>query len=116
LRNQGKPKTCKRVGIYFLTINIIFMKRSKLFLGVTTGILAVVAFTAAKTARFTRHVAGYYYGGSQNQHCTLSGGAVGYTASGEGNPLTADNTSSSPLYSYNNGGSCVVPLFTGFTD
>ena len=52
------------------------MKRSKIFLGIATGVLAVVAFTAAKTAKFTHRVEGYIT--SSLLKCTLLANAVRY--------------------------------------
>ena len=86
------------------------MKRSKIFLGVTASVLAVVAFAAAKTARFTAFRAGYYTNPIGAHHCTLSGNISGYvTKVGSADRLKASG--GQLLYSFHNG-SCVTPLYT----
>ena len=76
------------------------MKRSKIFLGLTTCILAVAAF-ATKNAKFNHQEAVYTL--SQNNKCTSSLNKLGNTQS----------VSPQAGWSYNNviGGGCVTPLF-----
>jgi len=47
------------------------MKRSKLFLGITTGVLAAVAFTAAKSAKSSHKAKGYITATVYAFNCTL---------------------------------------------
>jgi hypothetical protein len=70
------------------------MKRSRIFLGITTGVLAVVAFTAAKSAKFNNHHAAGYYSVNNGDCIITGGGATGYTTgSGKGNQVfTANDT------------------------
>lgn len=83
------------------------MKRSKVFLGITTGVLAVVAFTAAKSAKFTNRLAGYHQGLS---HCTVAAGVTGYTTnSGSGVKVKQGGVT---VYSYTDAAACSNPLFT----
>jgi len=88
------------------------MKRSKIFLGITTGVLAIVAFSAAKVAKFTTTKLGYYSVGNANgAKCTLSGGSTPYYTSGS---VQAQETVTSQPYSLfeKNSGKCAIPLFT----
>ena len=51
------------------------MKRSKVFLGVTTGILAIVGVAAAKSSKFTNKLKGWYSTGDNAgciNHCAVS--------------------------------------------
>lgn len=111
MRNQGQPKTCKRVGIYLLIININFMKRSKIFLGITTGVLAVVAFTAAKSAKFTTKVQGYITATVAPFHCTLPAVANPYYTVGASSSGLAKTASGRTIYEFKNA-PCANPLFT----
>lgn len=81
------------------------MKRSKIFLGMVTAILAVAAFAAERTHKFSR-VQAYYNIGSGS--CTLSAGAKYYTG-GYGERARLDGIY--PLYSYHTIG-CIHPLYT----
>jgi hypothetical protein len=82
------------------------MKRSKIFLGITTGVLAVVAFTAAKVAKFSPIQPAYYSNG--NQQCTLSAGvAVQYFTAG----TNAAFSGLKKLYEINSS-ACAVRLYT----
>jgi hypothetical protein len=83
------------------------MKRSKIFLGITTGVLAVVAFTAAKSAKFS-HTAQGYYSISGGARCTVLGNKIGFTAgSKNGSSLTLKTSGNTQtLYSYNHSGNC----------
>jgi hypothetical protein len=64
------------------------MKRSKLFLGITTGLLAVAGIAAAKTTWNTTRKTGYYTNAAGTA-CILNGGSF-YTQPGTGS-LTAKN-------------------------
>jgi hypothetical protein len=78
VHNQGKPKTWERVGkfqqhkvlLLFIKKATYFMKRSKVFLGVTTCILAIAGVAAAK-AKFTGLVPYYFtaQGNSPQGNC-----------------------------------------------
>lgn len=83
------------------------MKRSKLLLGMTTCILAVVALVALKSTSFTTKSPGYYAGPSGA--CTLACGASFFTAS-HGNAATCGQPPH-PAYSYNATG-CAHRLYT----
>jgi hypothetical protein len=82
------------------------MKRSRIFLGIMTGVLAVVAFTAAKTTKYTTKVKGYIT--SSTPACTafqqVSGfikGTDGYQTNGSGarvNEFTTASSCNTPLY------------------
>jgi hypothetical protein len=94
-----------RVGI-FITINIYFMKRSKFFLGISTGILALVAFTAAKTAKFS-NLKTAYYPAIAGGNCTVKATNPFFTVGT--NPAT--NGSGAFVYTYHSAGSCVTTLY-----
>ena len=87
------------------------MKRSKIFLGVTTGVLAVVAFTAAKSAKFTTRVHGYITR-SSSLKCTLAVTNEYYTV-GQSNTSGYAKTSTGgrTIFEYQ-AGSCLNPLYT----
>jgi hypothetical protein len=87
------------------------MKRSKIFLGITTGVLAVVAFTAAKSAKYFTGFVNAYYTGS-NHHCTLSAGASALYYTAGTSTDEAKLGSGQRLYEKNSGAACAVPLFT----
>jgi hypothetical protein len=88
-----------------------FMKRSKVFLGVTASLLAVVGFAATKS-HFNPVTAAYYTALEGNSPCTLNvltNGTVSPTSAqiqtfyGAHNPLNVRN-----LFTANN---CIQPLF-----
>jgi len=86
------------------------MKRSKVFLSISAGVLAVVAFTAAKVARFTIKDNAYYHGTGKTA-CTLFAGqffSVGITPATSGSSSSPANAH---LYTFNNGGTCEHPLY-----
>ena len=86
------------------------MKRSKIFLGITTGVLAVVAFTAAKSAKFTHKVEGYIT--STNGKCTLPAVAANYWTVGA-NLAKTSAFGAKTIFEYNNSvDPCVKPLYT----
>jgi hypothetical protein len=90
------------------------MKRSKIFLGITTGILAVVAFTAAKTAKFTAKVAAYYSDGvGPNHACTVTANASYYTATDRSGSQGVVN---SHLVFTRDASGCVSRLYVGTTE
>ena len=74
------------------------MKRSKIVLGMTTGILAVAALVAAKASKFARDPLAYYSLGHNS--CTyLASGATYYTKNFNGNVPAVDNNGNF-LFSY----------------
>ena len=91
------------------------MKRSKIFLGISSGILALVAFTAAKTAKFAHLKNAYYYAGASNLRCTLKASLEFYSV---GSTIQATNgqSPSKNLYTFNSGGRCTNPLFKTGTE
>jgi hypothetical protein len=83
------------------------MKRSKLFLAVTTGVLAIVGVAAAKS-RFQQTQAAYTSGGS-----CVSVGSINATnnSNNGGSKLhTSTNTNAKTLYSLAT--TCHTPLFS----
>jgi len=80
------------------------MKRSKLFLGITTGILAVVAFTAAKSAKFSNFQNAYYSNGSRQ--CTLEASLQFYSVSASPIQATSGLPKHALVYTFNSGGQC----------
>jgi hypothetical protein len=84
------------------------MKRSKIFLSMATGILAVAALAATKAHKFTTRVVGYY-SISSNGPCTVSSGALYYTAQASSAKQATINLHK--LFSYNQSG-CTKALFT----
>ena len=91
------------------------MKRSKIFLGITTGVLAVVAFTAGKTTKFSTSIRAGYYTNPGNLKCTLAGGAA-YSTLNVGSGFNQATAAGNFLYSYNSGSTCIKPLFTDKQD
>jgi len=79
------------------------MKRSKLFLALTTGTLAVVGLFAAKASRFVKPTP-WFYTQAQNKICTSLGTA---------GPCTYDNTVTTPQCTISLGG-VSVQLYTTF--
>ena len=86
------------------------MKRSKIFLGLTTGVLAVVAFTAAKSAKFSHKVQGYITG-SSGLRCTLAANANPYYTVGGPNVAKTAVNGQKTIFEYKQG-TCASPLFT----
>jgi len=91
------------------------MNRSKLFLGISAGILAVVAFSAAKVARFSGLLPAYYRGAA-TPFCTRLASLQFYSIPWASSTLQATaGPSSSPaharLYTFNSGGFCFSPLY-----
>ena len=88
------------------------MKRSKIFLGVTSGILAIVGVAAAKSSKFTHKLKGFYSLGDQ-QGCINQCNVSYYTVNnGLANFATCDTRT---LYSRS--GICNSNLlFTGSDD
>jgi len=84
------------------------MKRSKIFLSITTGVLAVVAFSTTKLPKFTAKFKGYYsYGNPNGAKCTLScRPTLFYTAGSV--EATCDIIK---LYKFSHG-QCTIQLFT----
>jgi hypothetical protein len=90
------------------------MKHSKLFLGISTGILAIVALTAARVTRFSM-ILNAYYRGANSTPCTRLASmqffsipatpVVQATAGPDGVPVHA------LLFTYNGGGSCARKLY-----
>ena len=83
------------------------MKRSKIFLGMTTGILAVAALVATKKSNFA-NTFNAYYTGAISKNCTVLAPTLFLT-----------NTAGTPalwgtheLYTYNNGNACTTHLYT----
>jgi len=85
------------------------MKRSKLFLGISTGVLAVVAFTAAKTAKFSALNNAYYPDPANSNKCTLKASLQFYS---NGTTLATNGREpSANLYTFNSGQQCTNALF-----
>jgi hypothetical protein len=85
------------------------MKRSKLYLSIAAGILAVVALGATKATKFTTRHIGYY---SLNfGPCTASCGISYYTGRAAGAAQAICNGLGARLFSYNIA-SCITPLYT----
>ena len=85
------------------------MKRSKLFLGITTGVLAVVAFTAAKSAQLCTKVHGYIT--STDLKCTLPAIANLYYTEGGPSSGIAETFYGRTIYEFKKG-TCTNPLYT----
>ena len=83
------------------------MKRSKIFLGISTAVLAIVAFTTAKTARFTILKPSWY---STGNGCTLRAPISWYTSGTV--QCTNGQQQGIFLYTHNDGAICAHPLFT----
>lgn len=85
------------------------MKRSKVFLGLTTCILAVAALVASKSSRFTKKLEGYY--ANPIGQCTLTCGGVLYFTATHGDKAVCAAHNHAPLYLYNST-LCVNLLYT----
>lgn len=94
------------------------MKHSKLFLGITTCLLAVVAVAAAKAHKFTKQTAGWF--GTRNGTCGHQSVRSIYFTKGTGTAETKFNSINYPVYSKNVGvtSACPTPalLHTTATD
>ena len=90
------------------------MKRSKLFLGITTGVLAAVAFTAAKSTNFIHKVKGYITSTSVPAKCTLPAAANQWYTMGAISSAYCKTWVSGvrTVFEYNKTGTCVHPLYT----
>jgi hypothetical protein len=91
------------------------MKRSKLLLGISAGVLALVAITAAKVTRFSALDNAYYHGVGSIL-CTILASLQFYSI--PLNSITPQATAGpdsrpphAPLYTYNNGGPCNHKLY-----
>jgi hypothetical protein len=98
------------------------MKRSKLFLGISAGVLGVVAFTAAKVASFSG-LRNAYYHQSGKSACTVLASLQFYSipaiGAGQATAGSLSSPADAPLYTFNNGGNCRIQgkLYkTGATD
>jgi len=82
------------------------MKSSKIFLGVTTTLLAVAGIAATKAHNFTNKKTGYYstVTGS-NAKCTRAGAGHFYT-SGSNQASTTFGTNSRILYTQSSSSTC----------
>ena len=91
------------------------MKRSKLFLGISACVLAIVAFTAAKTAKFSNLRTAYYHSSVLNL-CTIKASLLFYSVAGVGAIQATSGSVSSPvhaaLFTYNRGGMCSAVLYS----
>jgi hypothetical protein len=91
------------------------MSRSKIFLGISFGVLAIVTFTAAKVARFSGLYNAYYHGAA-TRFCTRLASLQFYSIPWTSSTLQATaGPSSSPsharLYTFSGGGFCLSPLY-----
>jgi hypothetical protein len=91
------------------------MKRSKLFLGISAGVLGVVAFTAAKVARFSGFPNAYYHA-TNSSFCSRLASLPFYSIpqSGTTPQATAGPLSTpahAPLFTYAGGGACINKLY-----
>ena len=86
------------------------MKRSKIFLGISTGVLAVVAFTAAKSAKFS-NLRNAYYAKSGSSICTVKASLQFYSVAASGAiQATNGQTPSANLFTYDKAG-CTHVLY-----
>lgn len=92
------------------------MKRSKLFLGITTGLLAVAGFAAAK-AKFsgTAHV-GYF--DRNNNGCTVKSAkqAFAFSVALSGSNIAYTAIGSTHYYLYSQANCNSLPLYTKVAD
>jgi hypothetical protein len=84
------------------------MKRSKIFLGVTTCFLAVAAVAATKVANFKSTKAGYFVG----TNCVLYGISPCTTTKPSDAVCKTSTSKVKTLYSYNSLNQCGAKLFT----
>ena len=69
---KGEAENLKKSRCFNHFLNHFFMKRSKIYLGATTLVLAIVGVAATRaTARFT--VSGYYTTGGASHTCQPTG-------------------------------------------
>jgi len=83
------------------------MKRSKIFLGVTTGLLAVAAVMAAKVSKFSPTTPAYY--SHNNGPCTRFA-SIKLTTRSDGKPQ--DKASNNALLFSYNASTCTKKLYT----
>jgi hypothetical protein len=74
------------------------MKRSKMFLGLTTGILAIVGIAAAKSHKSTVRT-GFYWTGGSSSKCTKVSSTVGVTHTSTEKGTTVLKTSGHTVFS-----------------
>jgi len=87
------------------------MNRSKLFLGISAGVLVVVAFTARKVTRFTGLVNCYYYGVGST-HCTkLASLKFYYVGTGGATAGPSSSPAHAHLFTFSSGATCISPCF-----
>jgi len=66
------------------------MKRSKIFLGAMTSLLAVAGIAATKAHKFANKVTGYYSTNTITLKCTRAGAGLFFTSGSIGNHLWID--------------------------
>lgn len=88
------------------------MKRSKVFLGVTTALLGIAAFAAAKTAKFGTPTEAYYSNGSGA--CIVDAQRQFFTKvlDASSKPATLGDINATPLYSFNASCNSASRLYT----
>ena len=79
------------------------MKRSKIFLGITTGLLAVVGVVAAKERWNHNRLTGFYT--SSGTNCTASAGLF-YTVNSAGSTVIATSGGGQLLFTVKHAGYC----------
>jgi hypothetical protein len=114
LYNQGKPKTCERVGtITIIKAFLAFdpkskknMKRSNLFLGLTTGLLAVASFAFAKSHAKGAILTARCFTGVSN--CPITHGVYSLNDANEGRACVTVGQTPGTLRTAS---ACVTPLY-----
>jgi hypothetical protein len=84
------------------------MKRSKLFLGITGSLLAVVGLAAAKNAR---HPLTHYYYQTTQLSCITAPFSVEYTLATAGGQLTYAGTGNKSFRTKSGATSCITPIY-----
>jgi len=89
------------------------MNRSKLFLGISAGVLAVVAFAAGKAVRFTQRLNCYYHVNSTSP-CTILAILQFYSVGSQ--QATSGRPAHALLFTYNHGSTCETPCYKNHGD
>jgi hypothetical protein len=82
------------------------MKHSKIYLGITTCLLAIVGVAATKAHKFSAQASGYYSIGTSKQHCTRASVRSYFT---DGTTQATTLTSAKPVFTAPN---CAHKLYS----
>ncbi len=103
MHNQGKPKTCNRVGIINYQFQTFFMKKVRVFLAMTTFCLAIAGVASTKANSKLVSIPGYTENPTTHK-CTVYSGV-----DCEGTTFNC-LSGTTQLFALNNNAACTIQL------